>query len=120
MTKRKLRVPKGRRPAHELAAAQARADAARARAEQPVKKVKRAARPGQQAPQRDTPQSGDSNGSMPAALRPTLPPDVMARIMRAALAADGDDVRAWVRLSLVSRTWRDGLRGASSRAASRA
>ncbi len=48
---------------------------------------------------------------------PVLPPDVLGRIARAALAAEDDDVRAWGRLSLVCRTWRDSLRGTSSWAA---
>ncbi len=51
---------------------------------------------------------------MPPAPPPALPPDMMGRIARAALTAEGDDVQAWARLSLVSRTWRDGLHGTSS------
>jgi len=48
-----------------------------------------------------------------AAPLPTLPPDVMGRIARAALAAEetGRHERAWARLSSVCRTWRDSLRG---------
>ncbi len=61
---------------------------------------------------RGTVKRGDG---MPANLLPTLPPDVMDCIMRAALTAEGGDVQAWVRLSLVSRAWRDSLCGASSR-----
>jgi len=54
------------------------------------------------------------NRNMNAAPLPTLPPDVMARIARAALAAEeaGLHERAWARLSSVCRTWRDSLRGA--------
>lgn len=37
----------------------------------------------------------------------------MCRMARAALAAEGSDVQAWARLSLVCRTWRESLRGAS-------
>ena len=35
----------------------------------------------------------------------------MAIIARAALAAEGDDVRAWARLSLVNTVFRDTLKG---------
>jgi len=43
---------------------------------------------------------------------PALPAEVLGCIAHAALAAEDNDVRAWVRLSLVCRTWRDSLRGA--------
>ena len=60
--------------------------------------------------------SRTSTGMSPAPL-PALPPDVVGYIARATLAAEGGDVQAWVRLSLVSRAWRDALHGAQSRAA---
>ncbi len=47
----------------------------------------------------------------PSALS-ALPPDLMACVARAALAAEGSTVRARCRLSLVSRAWGDSLRGA--------
>ena len=60
--------------------------------------------------------AGRSDGTASPAPLPMLPPDVMGCIARAKLAAEGGDVQAWVRLSLVNRTWRDSLRGASSSA----
>ncbi len=42
---------------------------------------------------------------------PELLPDMWGAVARAALAAEGHSPRAWGRLSLVSRAWRDGLRG---------
>jgi len=41
----------------------------------------------------------------------TLSPDLWAAIARSALAADGDSVQAWCRLSLVSRAFRDAIAG---------
>ncbi len=35
-------------------------------------------------------------------------------LARAALTAEGDTLAAWLRLSLVCRTWRDSLAGARS------
>ncbi len=58
--------------------------------------------------------AGRSDGMASPAPLPMLPPDVMGCIARATLAAEGGDVRAWVRLSLVCRTWREGLQGALS------
>ncbi len=52
---------------------------------------------------------------MPSAQLPALPPELMERIARAALAVEGADMRAWARLSLVCRTWRESLRGARLR-----
>ncbi len=49
---------------------------------------------------------------MPPVLLPTLPAEVLGTIARTTLAAEDSDVRAWVRLSLVCRAWRDSLRGA--------
>ena len=50
---------------------------------------------------------------MNAAPLPLLPADVMGRIAHVTLAAEGGpQERAWARLSLVCRTWRDSLRGA--------
>ncbi len=46
---------------------------------------------------------------------PELPPDAWGAIARTALAAEGDSVQTWARLSLVARAWRDGLKGARSR-----
>ncbi len=40
-----------------------------------------------------------------------LPPDVSRTLARAALAAEGDSLAAWLRLSMVSRTWRKALAG---------
>ncbi len=50
--------------------------------------------------------------SMPRALLPALPADVLGCIAHAALAAEDSDVRAWNRLSAVCRAWRESLRGA--------
>ncbi len=48
----------------------------------------------------------------PAGVLPaTLAPELWALIARRALAADGDSVQAWLRLSLVSRTFRNALLG---------
>ena len=44
----------------------------------------------------------------------TLSPELWAVIARAALAADGDTVQAWSRLSLVSRTFRKAIAGGST------
>jgi len=41
----------------------------------------------------------------------TLVPELWSLIARRALAADGDSVQAWLRLSLVSRTFRSALAG---------
>ena len=51
------------------------------------------------------------HASTPLASLPALPADVWGCISRAALAAEGSTMRSSVRLSLVCRTWRDGLRG---------
>ena len=40
---------------------------------------------------------------------PELPADAWGTIARAALHGEDDDVKAWARLSLVSRAWRTGL-----------
>ena len=48
---------------------------------------------------------------MALALRTELPPELMERIAREALAAEGSDMQAWVRLRHVCRPWRDSLRG---------
>ena len=40
-----------------------------------------------------------------------LPPELLEPIARMALEAEGGDVRAWARLSLVGTAWRDALRG---------
>ncbi len=53
-----------------------------------------------------------SSSMPPDAAPPALPSDLWARIARAAMAAEGSTVPARVRLSLVSRDWRDTLRGA--------
>ena len=42
---------------------------------------------------------------------PELPPDIWGVIARIMLRAEDNDVRAWARLILVSRSWRAGLRG---------
>ena len=47
----------------------------------------------------------------PQAMR-DLPSDVWSTLARAALAAEGDGLAAWLRLSLVCRAWRDSLAGA--------
>ena len=39
--------------------------------------------------------------------------DAWGAVARAALTAEGDSLSAWVQLSLVSRAWRDGLKGGS-------
>ena len=59
-------------------------------------------------------QPANSIGSMAQVLQPELPPELMSRIAREALAAEGSGVQAWVRLSLVCRPWRDYLRGTHS------
>ena len=41
-----------------------------------------------------------------------MPADVWRTLAVAALAAEGGSLAAWLRLSLVSRTWRDSLAGA--------
>ena len=41
-----------------------------------------------------------------------VPADVWRTLALAALVAEGDSLAAWLRLSLVSRTWRDSLSGA--------
>ncbi len=43
-----------------------------------------------------------------------LPADMWGAIARAALRAEGDDVRVWERLCRVNSTWRAGLTGAYS------
>ena len=43
-----------------------------------------------------------------------VPPDVWRTLARPALAAEGDSVAAWLRLSMVSRTWREALAGVGS------
>ncbi len=43
---------------------------------------------------------------------PNLPVDAWHVIARAALHVEGDDVRAWVRFSLVNSVWRAALQGA--------
>jgi len=43
---------------------------------------------------------------------PELPPDVLRTLLATALAAEGNSLAAWLRLSLVSRGWRDALAGA--------
>ncbi len=43
-----------------------------------------------------------------------VPRDVWGAIARAALHQEGDDVRAWARLSLVNSAWRDSLQGVLS------
>ncbi len=40
-----------------------------------------------------------------------VPPDLWSTLARAALAAEGDSIAAWLRLRLVSRIWRDALAG---------
>ncbi len=40
-----------------------------------------------------------------------IPPDIWPRLARAALAAKGDSVAAWQRLSMVSRIWRMSVAG---------
>ena len=54
---------------------------------------------------------------MTPALLPTLPADVMRRIALMTFAAEAVDQReeeVWARLSSVSHTWREALRGARS------
>ena len=46
---------------------------------------------------------------------PCLPPELLERIARLALEAEGGDVRTWARLSLVSTAWRHTLRGECGR-----
>ncbi len=41
-----------------------------------------------------------------------LPADLLSRILRTALAAEGDSLAAWLRISIVSRAWRDSVAGA--------
>lgn len=41
----------------------------------------------------------------------SLPPDVWAAVAKAALAAEGDSLAIWLRLGMVSRSWRDILSG---------
>ena len=45
---------------------------------------------------------------------PDLPPEVMRIIARATLAACDSSLGAWLRLSAVSRDWRQTLKGACS------
>ena len=40
-----------------------------------------------------------------------VPVDVWRTLARAALTAEGDSLAAWLRLSTVSRTWREALAG---------
>ena len=40
-----------------------------------------------------------------------MPPDTLAWITKAALAAEGNSLAAWLRLSMVSRAWREALAG---------
>ena len=47
-----------------------------------------------------------------AAEPPQLPADVLEIIARATLLAEGGDVHAWARLSLVNSVFRDALHGA--------
>ena len=47
----------------------------------------------------------------PAAVLPSLPPDVWGAVARAAFEAEGGTIVAWIRCSLVNRAWRDELRG---------
>ena len=49
---------------------------------------------------------------MVQAALPTLPSDVLSHIACAALTAEWSTEEARIRLSLVCRAWRDGLRGA--------
>ena len=46
---------------------------------------------------------------------PALPVDAWGAIARAALRVEGDDMRAWVRYSLVNSAWRAALQGALHR-----
>ena len=48
---------------------------------------------------------------------PLLPPEVWGAIARETLAAEGGGARAWVRLSLINRSWRAGLAGQSQTSA---
>ena len=48
------------------------------------------------------------------AATPKLPPDAWGDVAKAALTAEGNSFVAWARLSLVSRAWRAGLKGAHS------
>ncbi len=60
-------------------------------------------------------ESVDETVTMAAAPAPELPPDAWGAIARTALAAEGDSIQTWARLSLVARAWRDGLKGARLR-----
>ncbi len=42
---------------------------------------------------------------------PELPPDVLRTLLATALAAEGNSLAAWLRLSLVSPGWRDAVAG---------
>lgn len=44
---------------------------------------------------------------------PGIPPDVLRDLLTMALAAEGDSLAAWLRLSRVCRLWRDSLAGAT-------
>ena len=48
---------------------------------------------------------------LPQAMLPLLP-DLWPSLAKAALAADGNSLAAWLRLSMVCRTWRESLAGA--------
>ena len=57
------------------------------------------------------PEQAVAPGSSQKRRRHAARPAAHAAVARAALATEDDDVRAWVRLSLVCRAWRDSLRG---------
>ena len=46
------------------------------------------------------------------AATPELLADAWGAVARTVLVAEGNSFQAWARLSLVSRAWRDGLKGA--------
>ena len=70
--------------------------------------------PRERASRRRSAKRPNSSIDVSPAPPPVLPPEVMGCIARAALAAEGDGLQAWARLSRVCRIWRDTLRGASS------
>lgn len=43
---------------------------------------------------------------------PELPPDLLRRVAQLSLRSHGDDVRRWLRLSLVCKDWQNFLLGA--------
>ena len=55
--------------------------------------------------------SADMRGARSRQAMRDLPPDVIRMLVRAALAAEGDSLAAWLRLSMVSRAWRESLTG---------